>query len=151
MDYRQFQKYPRDLGARGLWHPNPFDAPKNAQWKTWRWQWPSSSPSSPRIKANCRGWSHPEHTDMLGNRTASRVSGWAIWGVLTPTNPPLMHWLDGAEREKAKDRDFSSDTQETSLHFQSLGSQRPSCGDANWNLNTLNLIQRNNNWTEQLV
>lgn len=31
MDYRQFQKYPSDLGARGLWHSNPFGAPKNSE------------------------------------------------------------------------------------------------------------------------
>lgn len=108
---------------------------------TWRWQGPSSPPSSPRIKANCRGWSHPEHTDVLGTQ------GWALWGVLTPTDPPSMPWSDGAEREKAKDRGFSSDSQENSVHFQSPASQRPSCGDAN----TLNLTQKNNNSTEQLV
>lgn len=84
MNYRQFQKYPSDLGARGLWHPNPFGAPKNTQWRIWRWQWPSSPPSSPRIKANCRGWSHPEHTDMLGNRTASRFSGLGLLGCPHP-------------------------------------------------------------------
>lgn len=28
MNYRQIQKYPSDLGAHGLWHPNPFGAPK---------------------------------------------------------------------------------------------------------------------------
>lgn len=55
---------------------------------------------------------------MLGNTELPAGSqGWAIWGVLTPTNPPLTHWFDGAEREKAKDRGFSSDTQETSVHF----------------------------------
>lgn len=55
--------------------------------RTWRWQWPSSPPSSARIKANCRGWSHPEHTEMLGNRSASRAGP---FGVPHPTDPPLM-------------------------------------------------------------
>lgn len=76
-------------------HPNPFGAPKNTQWKTWRWQWPSSPPSSPRIKANCRGWSHPEHTDMLGNRTASRFSGLGLLGCPHPhksTINALVWW-----------------------------------------------------------
>lgn len=81
---------------------------------------------------------------MLGNTELPAGSqGWAIWGVLTPTNPPLTHWFDGAEREKAKDRGFSSDTQETSVHFQSFESQRPSRRGANWSVNTLNLTQKN--------
>lgn len=60
-------------------------------------------------------------------------------GVCSP--PQIHQQCTGAEREKAKDRGFSSDTQETSVHFQSLASQRPSCGDAN----TVNLTQKNNN------
>lgn len=68
---------------------------------------------------------------------------WAIWGVFVPTKPPLMHWSDGPERKKAKDtgrtatrRGFSSEKQETSVHFQSFESKRPSCRDASWSIDT---------------
>lgn len=71
------------------------------------------------------------------------LRGWAIWGVFAPTKPPLMHWFDEPERKKAKDigrtttrRGFSSETQETSVHFQSFESKRPSCSDANWSVST---------------
>lgn len=54
-----------------------------------------------------------------------------------------MHWSDGPERKKAKDigrtatrRGFSSKKQETSVHFLSFESKRPSCAAASWSINT---------------
>lgn len=128
MNYRRFQKCPSDLGAHGLWHPNPFGAPKT------QGEGPEGDRDLPHQGLRQTAGADPtQSTGMSWEHRAGPC------GVCSP--PQIHQQCTGAEREKAKDRGFSSDTQETSVHFQSLASQRPSCGDAN----TVNLTQKNNN------
>lgn len=77
-------------------------APKSL-WCSWKhrvkelnWQWPSSA----RIKANCRGWSHPEHRYAGKHRTASRFSGLGHLGCAHPhksTLDALILWSTEGE------------------------------------------------------
>lgn len=135
MNYRQFQKYPSDLGACGLWHPNPFGAPKT------QGEGPEGDRDLPHQGLRQTAGADPiQSTQMCWEHRAGP------FGVSSP--PQIHHKCTGLVEQRGRRARTGASvlTHRKLLHFQSLGSQRPSCGDAN----TLNLTQKKKPTKKQL-